>query len=179
MRLWRKSQGLSEYLAFSSHSLNKSRNEPPKGRRQVSSLPFSPAHEEIGGTANSLEQLRECKKTLKEVEIYLLKFTPRENQKLEEFFKAVKYVLKKEETKTLLDRLERQKQTFQLALFALSTYSELEMRFNVTGTCIFRNRMPTRRNVPWQKTSGRVIKLSVNVGVLLSKLTHSYLSSNN
>ena len=50
-------------------------------------------------------------------------FAPREGQKLETCLKALKFALKNDGTKAILDRLERQKQTFDLALLTLSTYS--------------------------------------------------------
>jgi len=67
-----------------------------------------------------MEHLEECKKTLKELQIELLQFAQRPGQKFEACLKAIKFALKSDKLKGLLDRLERQKQTFELALETLA-----------------------------------------------------------
>jgi hypothetical protein len=67
-----------------------------------------------------LEHLGECKKTLKELQSELLKFAHRPGEKLEACLKAIKFALSNDKLKVLLDRLERQKHSFELALQTLS-----------------------------------------------------------
>jgi len=55
-------------------------------------------------------------------------FTPLQGQKLDACLKALKFALKNDRTKALLDSLERQKQTFELALLTLSMYSHCHLR---------------------------------------------------
>jgi hypothetical protein len=101
---------------------------------------------------------------LKELEAVLTQFAPRSGQKLETCLKALKYALKSDDTKALLERLERQKQTFELALVTLSTYYPSLKRWSqFIGTYIFTNRMLRMKNGRGHKTSGKATKPSVNV----------------
>ena len=66
---------------------------------------------------------------MKELELLLIQFVPRQDQKVEACLKAVKGVLKKGDMKAFLGRLEGQKKTFELALLTLSMYSQPQIIF--------------------------------------------------